>query len=240
MVCALAATLAGAPGSSAKPHASSTQPQIDVVVSAGVMGMDASGFRPDDPLTRRALETLVAGLTQVAPATPTAPAAPVTIARLDARLVTALRLADAATAFQQARAAGLTPPARLGPEAAARLLGLRTNHPAAQDALELLPGETATRTEAAYSAARILAFGGWEPQAVREAAATFTLPALGSWQRRVLTVAVRFIGYPYVWGGESELPESPLGRPEPGGFDCSYRAAFACGRRPHAEAGLSG
>jgi cell wall-associated NlpC family hydrolase len=32
---------------------------------------------------------------------------------------------------------------------------------------------------------------------------------------------VRFIGYPYVWGGESETTSSPYGPQVHGGFDCS-------------------
>jgi cell wall-associated NlpC family hydrolase len=32
---------------------------------------------------------------------------------------------------------------------------------------------------------------------------------------------VRLIGYPYVWGGESEFTESPFGPQVRGGFDCS-------------------
>jgi cell wall-associated NlpC family hydrolase len=41
------------------------------------------------------------------------------------------------------------------------------------------------------------------------------------WQKTVLNTAVKFIGYPYVWGGESEFPESPFGPQAHGGFDCS-------------------
>jgi cell wall-associated NlpC family hydrolase len=37
----------------------------------------------------------------------------------------------------------------------------------------------------------------------------------------VLNTAVRFIGFPYVWGGTSELAEAPFGISAPGGFDCS-------------------
>ena len=37
----------------------------------------------------------------------------------------------------------------------------------------------------------------------------------------VLQTAVKFIGYPYVWGGESERPRSPYGAQAQGGFDCS-------------------
>ena len=218
---ALAAVLAATPASAAKQ--SWALPEIKLVVAQGVMGVtDLASFRPDDPLTAGALAQLVAGLTKQPSAPAATPAAPVTIAGLDARLVRMLGLTDAATAFaQSARAAGLAPPARFGAETVARLLGLRTNHPAAQDELELLPNETATRAEAAYSAARILRFGGSEVDSVRSAAETFVLPALTPWQRRILATAVSFVGYPYVWGGESELAESPFGRQAHGGFDCS-------------------
>ena len=37
----------------------------------------------------------------------------------------------------------------------------------------------------------------------------------------MLTRAVSFVGYPYVWGGTSEAPQQPFGKPTPGGFDCS-------------------
>src|SRR5207244_166469 len=169
-----------------------------------------------------ALAQLVAGLTKLAPVPAASPAAPVTMAGLDARLVRALDLTDAAATFaQNARAAGLVPPSRFGTEAVARLLGLRTNHPAAQDELELLPSETATRAETAYSAARILRFNGWESATVQSASLTFVLPALTPWQQRILKTAVRFVGYPYVWGGESESKESPFGHQKHGGFDCS-------------------
>jgi cell wall-associated NlpC family hydrolase len=100
-------------------------------------------------------------------------------------------------------------------------LGLRTNHPAAQDNLEHVPSDPAPRAEAAYSAAQILRFSGLEKQSVEDAAASFELPLFTPWQRRVLTTAVSFVGYPYVWGGESEVTQSPFGVQASGGFDCS-------------------
>jgi cell wall-associated NlpC family hydrolase len=47
------------------------------------------------------------------------------------------------------------------------------------------------------------------------------LPQLTTWQKRILQTAVRFIGYPYIWGGESETKQSPFGPQVHGGFDCS-------------------
>src|SRR3954471_4911813 len=107
------------------------------------------------------------------------PDRPVTITTLDARLVGALGLGKAASAFaRNAKAAGLEVPSRFGTEAVARLLGLRLTQPASEDGLELLPGDAATRAEAAYSVARLLAFDGFEADAVQQLADAFLLPEL--------------------------------------------------------------
>jgi cell wall-associated NlpC family hydrolase len=198
-------------------------PEIRSVTAAGLMGGgDPASFKPDAPLTQGALARLVADLTQQEAATPASPAATVTMAGLDAALVRALDLTDAAASFAAAiRAAGLAPPSRFGTEVVARLLGLRTNHPAAQDALELGPNDPATRAEAAYSAAQILRFDDWRTQSVADAATSFELPTLGAMQKKLLHTAVSLIGFPYIWGGTSESPQAPFGIQSTGGFDCS-------------------
>src|SRR4051812_37407250 len=153
---------------------------------------------------------------------PARPEALVTLAQLDTALVRTLRAGDAATRFARAtRAAGLKPPARFGTEVVARLLGLRTNHPAGEDYLELRPQDAITRAETAFSVAQILSFHGYEVSSVEEASKAFALPALDPWQQRILQTAVNLIGYPYVWGGTSAGPEAPLGHQARGGFDCS-------------------
>jgi cell wall-associated NlpC family hydrolase len=206
----------------AKQPVSWAQREIRTVVSHGLMAKSVNSFRPNDPLTRSALSALLAGLNSNEPGPPTQSNAPVTIAQLDAALVRALDATDAAIQFAGVvRTAGLNPPSRFGTEVVARLLGLRTNHPMKLDSLELLPNQPATRAEAAYSAAQILAFRGWETGRVEELAQSIALPALTTWQKRVLATAVRFIGFPYVWGGTSEHAEAPVGVKAPGGFDCS-------------------
>ncbi len=150
------------------------------------------------------------------------PNAPVTMAKLDLRFVQSLGLGKAANEFSAAaRAAGLKVPGRFGTEVVARLLGLRTNHPAQLDSIELLPSDPATRAEAAYSAAQVLHFSGWEVAAVQSAADGFSLPALSPWQARILDTAVARIGMPYIWGGTSDGPETEFGVPSRGGYDCS-------------------
>jgi cell wall-associated NlpC family hydrolase len=150
------------------------------------------------------------------------PDASVTMAQLDLRLVQALGLSKAANEFAAgARAAGLKVPGRFGTEVVARLLGLRTNHPASDDSLELLPSDHATRAEAAFSAAQVLHFSGWEVAGVQSLADSFALPELSNWQTEILDTAVARIGMPYIWGGTSDGPESPFGVSSRGGYDCS-------------------
>jgi cell wall-associated NlpC family hydrolase len=202
--------------------ASWAQAEIRLVVKHGLMAKTAASFRPTDRLTQGELASLVAGLTTRPAGAVVNPAAPVTVAQLDARLVRAIGLSAAAkTLVDGARAARLATPSRFGTETVARLLGLRTNHPAKRDNLELLPTDPVTRAETAYSVAQILRFHGWETQYAQGAVETFQLPKLGAWQKRVLDTAVRFVGFPYVWGGTSEKTEAPFGVEAPGGFDCS-------------------
>jgi cell wall-associated NlpC family hydrolase len=204
------------------PPKSWDKAEIRLVVKRGLMAHTVATFRPNDVLTQGELATLVAALTQQPPDVPADPAAPVTVVKLDTRLVKALQLSDAATELLSAvRAAGLSVPSRFGTETVARLLGLRTNHPAKDDDLELLPNDPVTRAETAYSVAKILRFGGWEQQFVEDAATTFVLPTFTAWQKRVLNTAVKFAGFPYVWGGTSEKAEAPFGVQARGGFDCS-------------------
>jgi cell wall-associated NlpC family hydrolase len=144
------------------------------------------------------------------------------VKKLDAVLVAYLGLGGAAREIQKTLVdAGLKPPANTGTEAVARMLGLRLNHPAAQDGLELRPLQAITRAEAAYSFAQLLTLDASAIEGVQAAADTFTLPVLSAWQQRLLTTAIHYVGYPYVWGGTSPGPETLFGVSSGGGFDCS-------------------
>lgn len=175
--------------------------------------------------------TTTSTTTSTTPTTTTAPSvsnpdAQVSMAELDRQLVTGLGLGQAAKEFAQgARAAGAAVPGSFGTEVVARLLGLRVNHPAAQDFLELRPQDPATRAEAAYSAAQILGFGvlddSWQIEQVQSLAASFELPQLNDWQRRILNVALSKVGMPYVWGGTNDGAEVDFGVAARGGYDCS-------------------
>ena len=219
---ACACLLLGAPAAVLAAKHSWAHREIKLVTDRGLMGGSAATFKPDAPLTRRALTDLVTELTELPPPEPAAPAALATLAELDQALVRGLDLADEARRFYLgARATGAKPPARFGSEVVARLIGLRKNHEARFDALELRPEDVATRAEAAYSAAQILRFSGWEAASVEEASLEFELPVYTPWQRRIVQTAFNLIGYPYVWGGTSSGAQTLFGVSSRGGFDCS-------------------
>jgi cell wall-associated NlpC family hydrolase len=253
--CAVAAVSTGAAAGSSRSIPNWAAPQIATVVAHKLMGAKSvRKFHPNATLTHQTLADLAAnlkaelGTPSVPPTDPgttttgttsttttggtttttpvSNPGAPETMTQLDRSLVQAIGLGQAAKQFVQgARADGLAVPSRFGTEVVARLLGLRLNHPAAQDFLELRPQDPATRAEAAYSTAQILGFGllddSWQIAEVKSLAATFTLPQLTDWQQQILTVAFSKIGMPYVWGGTGDGTEVDFGVTARGGYDCS-------------------
>jgi cell wall-associated NlpC family hydrolase len=145
--------------------------------------------------------------------------ATITVTRFDALLVDQLGLAATAAHVQEvAAAAGLKPPGYFGTEVVARYLGLRYDHPAGEDSLELYPWNPITRAEAAHSFAVVLEQGAWAIASARETLEAFSLPHYTADQLAVLRIAVSKIGMPYVWGGTTDGTEDGL---EHGGYDCS-------------------
>ena len=214
------------PASAAPPKKSWAQPQIEAVVKAGLFAETVPAFRPQQPLTQSVLGAALEALALQRESTyayrAVAPDRPVTIRQLDAALVGFLGLGDSARSVTAVlNAGGLAPKAGTGTETIARLLGLRYNHPAAEDMLEPGLNDPATRAEAAFSLAQVLELSGWEENQIRSATSAFALPTLTPLERDVLRRAVSFVGYPYIWGGTSELAQQPFGKPAPGGFDCS-------------------
>ena len=150
------------------------------------------------------------------------------------------------TCNDTARAAGLNPPRTFGTEVVARFLGLRTNHPFADDALELYPWEPITRAEAAHSLRRACTVATGRRSTSASSCSRFSLPALRRETRRALRVAVSKIGMPYIWGGETDRKSSDYGYQAHGGYDCSgfvwrvFKLSGHAGgrahRRPHRRA----
>jgi cell wall-associated NlpC family hydrolase len=218
-----AATAADRPGTPPSAVSVWAAQEIATVVQRGLLGPSVEKFRPDDPLTWGELADALAEWGHpIAP--PADPARAVTIRDLDARLVAALGLLSASRAIRvAAHDAGLNPITSLGTETVARIVGLRLNHPAAQDRLELLPAQPASRAEAAYSLARAMTVLDWQKEQVLNETTGLSFPDLTTWQRTVLTRALRFVGQPYVFSGTSERTRQTLwdGTVVPGGFDCS-------------------
>jgi cell wall-associated NlpC family hydrolase len=251
--CAVAGISTAAAAGSSQTIPNWAAPQIATVVQHKLMdAKSVQKFRPNAALTQQSLADLSAnlkaqlatppispdsgtgtgttGTTTTGTTTTPAVSDPTgleTMAQLDRSLVQAIGLGKAAKEFVAgAEASGLVVPSRFGTEVVARLLGLRLNHPAAQDFLELRPQDPATRAEAAYSAAQILNFGplenSWQIAQVKSLAAAFALPlVLNAWQRQILTVAFSKIGMPYIWGGTSDNTETEFGVSSRGGYDCS-------------------
>ncbi|MBA3432986.1 MAG: C40 family peptidase [Actinobacteria bacterium] len=217
---AISFAVAGTAGAQTSGPASWAAPQIKAVVDAGLMSPSTTDFRPDDPLTAGELATLLGALGLEV--TVTDPYRLVTVRELDAQLVTAAGLRREARDLRLAAvAAGVAPKPWLGTETVARILGLRVNHLKDQEQLELPLSAPATRAEAAYSVARLLAIQESEANAARQTLEAFALPELTAWQQTVLARALRLVGSPYVWAGTSERPQQLNGQLLPGGFDCS-------------------
>ncbi|MFL5885709.1 MAG: C40 family peptidase [Thermoleophilaceae bacterium] len=226
IVAAVALAAAAVPAAAAHAATLANWDRSDqkAVVRAGVMGEAAGGgFAGDKPISAADTATALAAVAAKLGVAPVAaPASTPSVTTFDRLLVDQLGLADLAAAVQdEARRAGLAPPSRFGTEVVARQLGLRFNHPAADDRLELYPGDAITRAEAAYSLARAISFSDWQVGYAREVLGQFKLPLYTAAQKRVLHLAVSKIGMPYVWGGESDAASSRYGFQAHGGYDCS-------------------
>jgi cell wall-associated NlpC family hydrolase len=210
-------SLIATPVASAKSWADAS---ISRVIRAGILpGETAATYGPTRALDHGTLAMLVWGavpdsMNRVAISTTDAP---VTIGELDAVFVSALGLAPTAkTARDQLARLRYGPRGDAGTEVVARLLSLRYNHPAGSDRLERSDTEVATRADAAYTTARVLA--GVNTDYARSVVAKFAgLPATTGARHAALARAIRLIGMPYVWGGTND---KALGQAH-GGYDCS-------------------
>ena len=170
----------------------------NVAVTAGWMQVDDAGaFRPDDPVTTREVHralVLAIGMGDLA-------------AGADA-----LHLRDGTV---------IPTPKDFGTLLIGMRIGLRYNHH--DDALDVGPDSPLARAEVAWSLFRAATEPSWMHDSL-SGYATITLSNLTKKMQQVLGFAVRYVGYPYIWGGDWNEP-APLGyccgyQPV-GGFDCS-------------------
>ena len=111
-------------------------------------------------------------------------------------------------------------PGYLAVEVAARSLGLRFNHESKADALEVSPRQAISRAEVAVILYRALHVSSWSIAGLSEYD-NVVLPTLTARQKQIVAFAFKYIGYPYIWGGEYPTKKSPYGTQAHGGFDCS-------------------
>ncbi len=105
-------------------------------------------------------------------------------------------------------------------EVVARSLGLRYNHSSTTDKQEVSPCQAIGRDEIAYILYQALHLSSWRIAALANYDSV-TLPKLTDRQKQIVKFAFKYIGYPYVWGGEYPTTDSPYGTQAHGGFDCS-------------------
>jgi hypothetical protein len=170
----------------------------DVAVKLGWMRADPDGdFRPTDPVTT--LETHEALVAAVG---------------LD-------ELADAASAIHMRRGTTFDVPDGFGAMLIGMRMGLRYDHP--DDALDVSPASPLSRAEVAWSLYRAATMQDrTAPSLARYA--HIELPNLGPRRKAIVQWGIRYVGYPYVWGGEWSRPTTPgycCGTQAVGGFDCS-------------------
>lgn len=104
---------------------------------------------------------------------------------------------------------------------ASRQLQLRFNHPSSGDGHEVTPAEPIDRAEVAYLFYRAYRVAGsWMLVGLADYS-DVTFPALSDRQKEVVKYALKYVGYPYIWGGEYPTKDSPYGYQKAGGFDCS-------------------
>jgi cell wall-associated NlpC family hydrolase len=220
-LAAASAALTIASPAQAATRASWNLDEQEAVADAGVLTrLDDNRFHGERPLTGAQLSGALSALAGAPVAAPSS--ATISVTAFDARLVAQFGLSDVAAHVQTtARQAGLNPPGTFGTEVVARYLGLRTNHPAQDDALELYPWEPITRAEAAHSLAVVLGSGDWASGNARNQLGAFALPAYDAKTKAALRVAVSKIGMPYIWGGETDRTSSEFGYQAHGGYDCS-------------------
>jgi NlpC/P60 family len=112
-------------------------------------------------------------------------------------------------------------PARFGALMLGMRLGLRFN--SSDETMDVGPRTPLSRAQVAYSLFRAATLPDGVTTWVAEQYDGIELPKMGPSRREIVRWGVRYVGFPYVWGGEWGLRNAPSGlggQPVPG-FDCS-------------------
>ena len=152
------------------------------------------------------------------------PTEPVTTRELHRALVLALGMGDLAAgadALHLRDGTKISTPKDFGTLLIGMKLGLRFNH--GDESLDVGPDSPLSRAEVAWSLYRAATTPDWMAGSLAPYA-TIELPNLSAKMQRVVSFAVGYVGYPYVWGGEWHEPAPAgycCGFQPVGGFDCS-------------------
>jgi len=148
----------------------------------------------------------------------------VTMRSLHAVLVGALemkRIARQLDRLHTADGVAFPTPPKFGAVMLGMRLGLRYNN--SNEAMDVGPRTLLNRAQVAYSLYKATTLPSWVVPWVSDQYDGIVLPKMGPKRRAIVRWGVRYVGFPYVWGGEwgLEKPPSALGRQPVPGFDCS-------------------
>jgi cell wall-associated NlpC family hydrolase len=153
------------------------------------------------------------------------PDKPVTTATVHRVLTLALGMKDVAKRLDDLHTrdgVGFDTPTNFGALMLGMRLGLRYN--SATEANDVGPSTPLSRSQVAFSLYRAANLEDWVVPYVRDQYDGIVLPKMGPSRQAIVRWGVKYIGYPYVWGGEwgfrSTEPSALGGQPIPG-FDCS-------------------
>lgn len=173
-------------------------PFANVAVKLGWMQRNKDGaFRPDDPITMTGVHYA---------------------------LVSALPLADEVAGLNAIHTAdGYTfaHPDKFAQILLGMLLHFRYNHPSEGD--DVTPKDPLSRAEVAYSLWRAATVTKYDIEALSPYK-SITLPAIPTSKRQFIEFGIKYVGYPYIWGGDWYQKTPPgycCGAQPQGGFDCS-------------------
>ena len=150
-----------------------------------------------------------------------APDKPVTTTMVHRVLTMALGLGPAIKSLNHlhtADGATFALPANFGALILGMRLGLRYN--SSNEANDVAPTTPLSRAQVAYSLFRAVTQPSWNVPSLIEQYQDIELPTLTPDQQQIVQWGVKYVGYPYVWGGEWGFTTPSYGQTVPG-FDCS-------------------
>jgi cell wall-associated NlpC family hydrolase len=154
------------------------------------------------------------------------PDAMVTAAVVHRSLVLVLGMGDTAAALDDLATEdghSFGTPSGFGFNLLAMRLGLRFNNKV-DESQDVTPRDLLRRKQVAWSLYRATTMDTWVVPYLEDQYEDMTLPRMNAARRQIVNWGVRYVGYPYIWGGEWGLEtREPLAfgaQPGPG-FDCS-------------------